>query len=64
MRAETKKTSNKLNQVAAQLHVAKPAESLPANIPSSVYYAGGLNRPTEKQLENSTTLELLCSRWS
>lgn len=51
MRAEAKKTSNKLNQVAAQLHVAKPAEPLPANIPSSVYNSTGLNRPTQKQLE-------------
>ncbi|OHT09536.1 hypothetical protein TRFO_21590 [Tritrichomonas foetus] len=51
MRVEAKRTSNKLGKVESQLHVAKPPVELEANIPPSVFYPSGLNRPTAKQLE-------------
>lgn len=51
MRIESKRSSNRINQVESQLHIAKPPVELESNIPNSVFHPTGLGRPTSKELE-------------
>lgn len=51
MRAESKRTPEKLLAVQSQLTIAKPPEGLTPNIPASVFSPQGLGHPTQRQLE-------------